>query len=222
MANIHTTFWLYLVALYVWGLVTTLCWAKGSELSSCRFPPPCPRDNPYLEVVQRLHFHDWSQGVEGQRDINTLVWHQRGVNGQRSAWDDPKAGQEKNRDDDSSTALMGEKCQRCRGAVPTPIPFLPSMSWLTSPSWAALAVTPGKGAQQTTCTMANTQSSTRQRKTHLVVSLAACTLPRGPTSGNSSATCMASVSLRPPGSLNGCLSLEAIEEETEANTEQIT
>ena len=40
MANIHTTFWLYLVALYVWGLVTTLCWAKGSELSSCRFPPP--------------------------------------------------------------------------------------------------------------------------------------------------------------------------------------
>lgn len=88
-------------------------------------PPPRPRDNPYLEVVQRLHFHDWSQGVEGQRDINTLVWHQRGVNGQRSAWDDPKAGQEKNRDDDSSTALMGEKCQRCRGAVPTPIPFLP-------------------------------------------------------------------------------------------------
>lgn len=40
MANIHTTFWLYLVALYVWGLVTILCWAKGSELSSCRFPPP--------------------------------------------------------------------------------------------------------------------------------------------------------------------------------------
>lgn len=67
---------------------------------------PCPGDNPYLEVVQRLHFHDWSQGVERQRDINTLVWHQRGVNGQWSAWDDPKAGQEKNRDDDSSTALL--------------------------------------------------------------------------------------------------------------------
>lgn len=91
---------------------------------------PCPGDNAYLEVVQRLHFHDWSQGVEGQRDINALVWHQRGVNGQRSAWDDPKAGQEKNRDDDSSTALLERVYEK--DAVPTPIPFLPSTNWLTS------------------------------------------------------------------------------------------
>lgn len=45
----------------------------------------------HLEVVQRLHFHDWSQSVEGQGDINTLVWHQRCVNGQGGARDDSEA-----------------------------------------------------------------------------------------------------------------------------------
>lgn len=105
MAQIHEV---CLVTLYTWYSVTsltTLCWAKQTELSTCWSPHCSEWDNPYLEVVQRLHLHDWSQSVEGQGDVNTLVWHQRCVNGQWGARDDPKARQEKNRGDESSTAL---------------------------------------------------------------------------------------------------------------------
>lgn len=47
-----------------------------------------------LQVVQRLHLHDRAQGVEGQGDINALVWHQWCMDGQRSARDDTKARRE--------------------------------------------------------------------------------------------------------------------------------
>ena len=45
----------------------------------------------HLPVVQRLHLHDWAQGVERQGDINALVWCQWCMDGQRNAGDDTKA-----------------------------------------------------------------------------------------------------------------------------------
>lgn len=49
------------------------------------------KKNSDLQVIQRFHLHDWAQGVERQRDINALVWHQWSVDGQGSARDDTKA-----------------------------------------------------------------------------------------------------------------------------------
>lgn len=47
--------------------------------------------NSHLQVIQGLHLHDWAQGVERQRDVNALVWHQWSMYGQGSAWDDTEA-----------------------------------------------------------------------------------------------------------------------------------
>lgn len=122
------------------------------------------QDNPYLEVVQRLHFHDWSQSVEGQRDINTLVWHQRCVNGQGGAWDDSKAGQEKNRGDGRSPALSKISPKYNVPFVKHHLPHLPS-----TPELPLLLLQGGNTAQM------SRQSRTRQGKLpHLLTNSPSC------------------------------------------------
>ncbi|KAG7217226.1 hypothetical protein INR49_027770 [Caranx melampygus] len=35
-------------------------------------------------IIEWVHLHDWPDGVERQRDLDTLAGHQRSVNGQRT------------------------------------------------------------------------------------------------------------------------------------------
>lgn len=146
-------------------VIRALSHGAGHLLSS-----PCPEgDNPHLEVVQRLHFHHWSQGVEGQGDINTLVWHQRCVNGQGGAWDDSKAGQEKNRGDESSLALS-KICPKYN--VPFAKNHLPHLP--TTPELPLLLLQGGNTAQVS-------RQSRQSRGNSLI-----CWQIHHPASGNSS------------------------------------
>lgn len=49
----------------------------------------------YLQIIEWIHLHDWPNSVERQRDVNTLIGHQRSVDGQRTGGNDPKAAQKK-------------------------------------------------------------------------------------------------------------------------------
>lgn len=44
----------------------------------------------YLQIIEWVHLHDWSNGVDWQRDLNALAGHQRSVNGQRTGRDHPE------------------------------------------------------------------------------------------------------------------------------------
>lgn len=47
----------------------------------------------YLQIVERVHFHDGADGVDGQRDVDALAGHQWSVDGQRTGGNHPKATQ---------------------------------------------------------------------------------------------------------------------------------
>ncbi len=44
----------------------------------------------YLKVIEWVHLHDWPNGVDRQRDVDTLAGHQWSVNGQRTGGDHPE------------------------------------------------------------------------------------------------------------------------------------
>lgn len=44
----------------------------------------------YLQVIQWIHLHDGPNGVDRQGDLNTLIGHEWGVNGQRIGGDHTK------------------------------------------------------------------------------------------------------------------------------------
>lgn len=48
----------------------------------------------YLQVVQWVHLHDGTNGVERQRDLDALVGHEWSVNGQRAGGNHPETGAE--------------------------------------------------------------------------------------------------------------------------------
>lgn len=174
MAHIQEVCWF---TPYTWYFVTRVLsycietnWAEQLLIS---LHPE--RVHPYLEVVQRLHFHDWSQSVEGQRDINTLVWHQRRVNGQGGARDDPEAGQEK-----KTEVMTG--AQHC----PTPILLSPGTSWLMFLLPLSCRCCYSGEEHSSPCAPQQTlKAGQGTGKSIRLVSLTTSTiLPRGPASGN--------------------------------------
>lgn len=47
----------------------------------------------YLKIIERVHLHNWPNGVKRQRDLNTLIGHQWSMNGQRTGGDHPKTAE---------------------------------------------------------------------------------------------------------------------------------
>lgn len=48
----------------------------------------------YLQVVQWVHLHDRTDGVERQRDLDALVRHEWSVDGERAGGNHPEADAE--------------------------------------------------------------------------------------------------------------------------------